>query len=167
MKTETPKIEDAYKAYAKSLMSILHRYLKDQQDIEDILHETFIRVLKYDTTFRGESDYKTWITRIAINTALNHLKANKKMSCTRFEQQEYWDAVAVNISSAELCAIADEELSMFDENVKSISEELWNVFVMFQLEGDALEEIASKLKIPEGTVKSRLSRARKAILGLE
>jgi RNA polymerase sigma-70 factor, ECF subfamily len=167
MEIRIPTTEEAFRDYKDSLSSILFRYLKNTQDVEDVLQETFIKAITYNTTFRGESDYKTWVTRIAINTALNYIKANRKMGCIGFEDLANPDAAAVNICSAEMCAIAEEELEIMNKNVKNISEELWSVFVMVQFEGDSQDEVAAKLKIPEGTVKSRLSRVRKAILGLE
>lgn len=167
MQETRSRIEDAYRSYRHSLHVILFRYLKNHEDVEDILQETFIRVIKFENGFRGESDYKTWLTRIAINCALNYLKIKHKAGHVDFDDAALFDTRLSNHSSAELCAIAEQELDIMNANIKDLSDDLWQVFMLDQLHTQNQQELAAQLKLPEGTIKSRLSRVRKAILGLE
>lgn len=167
MKNIHTRADQAYRSYKDKIYHVLFRYLKNHDDVEDVLQETFIKVIKFDQTFRNESEYSTWLTRIAINSALNHLKSQRKLGFVDFETAALFHSHLVNNNSAELCAIAQQELQIMDNNIKNVSDEIWKVFVLCSLEGNSLDDAAIQLNIPLGTVKSRLSRIRKLILGLE
>lgn len=159
--------EQAFRDYRDMITGVLFRYLRNDQDVEDVLQETFIRAITYNITFDGDANYRTWLIRVAINQAINHIQAKNKLPVLDFEDSNYPDSTAINICSAELCAIAEEELKIMNENIKNISEELWGIFVLVQFEGTAQCDVAVKLKIPPDAVKSRLDIVKKALLGLE
>lgn len=150
--------EDAYiflvEQYGNRLLSSCYLILKDRQEAEDIVQETFIRVFKKIHTFKGNSSLYTWIYSIALNQSRDRLK--KKYDCLIFE--EAWIENENVDLEYQVEKKFDRELlrkELFQMNV--IYRE---VLVLFYFEEFSIKEIANLLDEKEGTIKSKLSRGR-------
>lgn len=138
-----------------TLYHISKSILKNDCDCADAVQEAIITAFSKLHSLRDDRYFKTWLCRILINECYRICRANKKVA----PLEDYLDAEAP--------AIQYEERGLFDAIMK-LKTELRLVIVLHYIEGFGIAEIADALKIPDGTVKSRLSRARaelKSILG--
>jgi RNA polymerase sigma-70 factor (ECF subfamily) len=153
-----------YNHFASKMMGICVRYCRDIDLAKDAMQEGFVKVFKHIDGFKAESKIDTWMTRIMINTTLNHLKKNKRY--------EYIDdnagmEHAVNnrhdVSADAVSAINHAELIAM---LQELPDGYRMVFNLYAVEGYTHREIAEQLNISEGTSKSQLNRARKQLQSL-
>lgn len=131
--------------------------LKNDDDTCDAIQETLISAYKNFATLKNEEYFKTWITRILINKSYDIIKKNKKISYINQKME-----VSENASYYDI--YKDESLL---ENVLSkIESDLKLVTVLYYYDEFSIKEISEMLNIPEGTVKSRLSRARDKVYSI-
>jgi len=142
-----------YEIYCRKMMAICLRYAQTREEGEDILQEGFVKVFHSIKSFRGDSRLDTWMTRIMINTALNHQR--KKLYLMPMVNSE--DMI---IAEAEEVSLAGFHFSQLIEIVQSLPHGCRVVFNLFAIEGYGHKEIAELLGITEGTSKSQYSRAR-------
>ena len=123
-----------------------YRVLGRRTDADDVAQEAFVAAFKNLAGFEGRSTFRTWITRIAINRALNALRDEKK-------RLGAWTEVSDNTSDTDVTA------AELVEALSRLSIERRTVFVLRYWLGCSVSEIAALLQIPLGTVNSRLARA--------
>ncbi len=153
--------EALYDHYCRRMAVVCQRYAKSSQEGEDILQEGFIKVFAGLKSFREESRLDTWMTRIMINTALNHQRQKLYLL-------PMVDVTEVNMPEDESISLASFHLSELIAMVQSLPDGCRIVFNLFAIEGYGHKEIGEMLGISEGTSKSQFNRARnllKAKLG--
>jgi len=148
-------LDELYRVYAPKLFGICLRYGKNQQEAEDILHNGFIRILKYLKEFRYEGSFEGWLRRIMLTTAINYYKKN-----TRYfadidisnvpDNEEYHNPVSESVSLNELLEI-----------INSIPDGYREIFNLYVIDGYKHKEISKMLDISESTSKSQYMKARK------
>ena len=155
--------------YQRKLSRLLSRMVRDQSEIEDIVQDTFIKAYRALPNFRGDSAFYTWLYRIGINTAKNHLVSlgRRPTVSTGVEVED-----AENFDDGdELRTMETPESSMMtkqiaqtvNDTVASLPEELRTAITLREIEGLSYEEIAIIMNCPIGTVRSRIFRARDTI----
>jgi len=145
--------EHLYSQHADRVRGILFR-IAHPNDLEDLQQETFVRVWKGLNLFRRHSNVKTWIYRIAVNTALDHLR----LKARRPKEVEATSSVeSVDLKTPEDALVHKRRVQ---EVLLSLEDDLRAVLVLHLFENFKMNEIAKILSIPTGTVKSRLHRAR-------
>jgi len=155
--------------YHRKLMRLLSRMVRNSDEIEDIAQETFIKAYRALPQFRGDAAFYTWLYRIAVNTAKNHLMARGRELPTVSDQamndEDEPDErlVAQNISTPESELLSKQVAYAVDEAVSALPEELRQAITLREIEGMSYEEIADTMACPIGTVRSRIFRAREAI----
>jgi RNA polymerase sigma-70 factor (ECF subfamily) len=154
------------------MLNIAYRMLGDYDDACDVVQEAFIAAYKAIKKFKGEAKFSTWLYRIVINYAKNRLKqlqiAAKREGFSLDDVGEIKTKEACSQPvSAGVNPSAQLEKKEREEQVQkcisALDEEFKEVLVLRDIEGLSYEEIKDILKIPDGTVKSRLSRARGAL----
>ena len=146
---------------------MLTRYVAPD-DIPDIVQESFIKAYRSLDSFRGESAFYTWLYRIAVNTAKNHLTSLGRRPPREdilAEDAESYE-VGTQLREAdtpENLVLSDELKRVVFETIESLPEELKRAITLRELEGLSYEEIAEEMQCPVGTVRSRIFRAREAI----
>ena len=151
--------------YSSRIYAIAFRLMKNEEDAEDVLQETFIIMLNKLDTFKGKSTLYTWLYRVATNVALGKLRKKKNIDeSAAFNKIEF-----ENISSLEMADWPDHLEEKFDteefqECLKKAMDELPDhyrtVFILRDLEGHSTRNTAKILEITEANVKVRLMRAR-------
>ena len=158
-------IENLIREYGNDVLRTAYMYVKDIHTAEDIFQDVFIKVNQKLSTFEGNSSIKTWIIRIAINTAKDFLKSawNRRV-VPMMEYQE--DAI---ISDSDYENVENEDTNrMIMEAVLSLPVKYKDVIISVYYNDMTIAETAEHLNLPEGTIKSRLSRARQKLKdGLE
>lgn len=132
------------------------RYVFNESEAITILNDSFMKVFDKIHTFKVDQDIKPWIRKIMVNTALDYLKASKKLKMEIDINTQY------DLSTPEhiLSKIAYEDLLLM---IQRLSQGYRTVFNLYVLDGFKHEEIAKKLSISVGTSKSNLSKARKVL----
>lgn len=128
-------------------------------EIDDIGQEVFIRFYKAIDKFRGESTIGTYLTRIAINLSLNELKRRKRRHQLFIENNENFPEIADNSRTGNY----DERPEIVQQALQKLEPKFRAVIVLRLIDGYSTEETAIVLKIPVGTVLSRLSRAQQKL----
>lgn len=119
---------------------------------EDLVQEAFLRVLRFRSSFRGESSFSTWFYRIVRNVCYDHLKAEKSESAA-------FDRLAIEQKSHEThVAIDDTEVSVTRIAFGKLSADQQQLLIMARVDGFGYREIASKLGITEGAARVRVHR---------
>lgn len=157
-----------YQGKVRSIISRLLNKGSFPNDIEDVAQEAFIKAYRALPNFRGESAFYTWLYRIAINTAKNHLVANGRkpqgIDAEIEEAEQFESAFGLRESETpeNLAHIAQLEKCIHD-TINGLSNELKSAITLREFDGLSYEEIAEILDCPVGTVRSRIFRAREAI----
>ena len=154
--------------YEHKLVNVISRYIRDPGEVLDVAQEAFIKAYRALPNFRGESAFYTWLYRIAINTAKNHLVASSRrppgddVDAQDAEQFEA-DSGLKEYATPERMALSSELATTIQAAIDELPEELRTAIVLRELDGLSYEEIAAAMDCPIGTVRSRIFRARDAI----
>ena len=154
--------------YQHKILSLVSRYVRDADEVQDVAQEAFIKAYRSLPSFRGDSAFYTWLYRIAINTAKNHLVSRSRRppgSDVEPEQAEYFESGAGirNIETPENALFGEELKGVVKQAISALSEDLRTAITLREFDGLSYEDIADIMDCPVGTVRSRISRAREAI----
>ncbi len=154
--------------YQHKILNLVGRYLRDTQDIEDVTQEAFIKAFRALPRFRGDSAFYTWIYRIAINTAKNHVVARSRRPPgvdVDVDDAEFMDGsdVLKEPESPESVMARDQLSAVIDTAITELPEDLRSAVTLREFDGLSYEQIAEIMDCPVGTVRSRIFRARKFI----
>lgn len=154
--------------YQHKILAIISRFVRDNAEVHDVAQEAFIKAYRALANFRGESAFYTWLYRIAINTAKNHLVARGRRppaSDVDMTDAEYYDGgeALQDLETPEGSLFRDELQLTVDRAIKALPEDLRTAVTLREMEGLSYEEIADIMDCPVGTVRSRIFRAREAI----
>ena len=144
-----------YEEYSSYMYGICLRYTKNTEEAQDVLQDGFIKVYNALDSFKGESNIKTWISRIMINTAINHYRKKKVLNTFSVEETEV-EVLRFDKTDVINKMSADELLDL----MHFLPEGYSLIFNLYVIEGYKHREIAEMLDITEGTSKSQLSKAR-------
>lgn len=148
--------------YQSRLLSLLNRLVSNQSDALDVLQDTFVKAYRSLHTFRGESAFYTWLYRIAVNTAKNHLASKLKESKDVSVDDEATGELSVlqDFSAPDEEAGAEELQRAILHAIEQLPDDLKQALTLRELEGMSYDEIALAMNCPIGTVRSRIFRAR-------
>ena len=155
--------------YQRKLSRLLSRFIRDHAEVEDVAKEAFIKAYRALPSFRGESAFYTWLYRIGINTAKNYLvaKGRRAPTSTDFDTEEaevFDDADHMSdINTPEGMLKSTQIGQTVNSAMEALPEELRQAIVLREIEGLSYEDIATEMKCPIGTVRSRIFRAREAV----
>ncbi len=154
--------------YQHKILSLVSRYISDSHEVQDVTQEAFIKAFRALPRFRGESAFYTWLYRIAINTAKNHLVSRGRRplgSDVEVEDAEYYDAGSAlrDVNTPENQLFSDELEQVVNEAIKNLPDDLRSAVTLREFDGLSYEDIADIMDCPVGTVRSRIFRAREAI----
>jgi RNA polymerase sigma factor (sigma-70 family) len=157
--------DELYRMYSKKLIQIAYSITKDRHLAEDVVQETFIKAFKKVDTIVDEHKIGSWLSAIAARTAIDYLRAEKRRRWLPSDQS-IMEQIFSNDHSEQ--SIEEEvEMLLFKEQLQHmlylLTKEYQQVLVLKLQYGLKENEIASKLNIKSGTVKTRLHRARKQL----
>ena len=155
--------------YQRKLMRLVLFFIKDHAEAEDIVQEAFIKAYKGLSSFRGESAFYTWLYRIGVNSAKNHINSQKRRVQTSSDNDTQDKDISseldgLNESNTPDSVLASKQLAeKVNEAMNSMQEELRIAISLREIDGMSYEEIADMMECPIGTVRSRIFRAREVI----
>jgi len=154
--------------YQHRIGGLISRYIADWSEVQDVAQDTFLRAYRAIGNFRGDAQFYTWLHRIAVNTAKNHLVAQNRRPPTSDidadEAAQYESGGRLRDNDTperELMRNQVERAVM--RVVEALPVELREAITMREVEGLSYEDIAQRMACPIGTVRSRIFRAREAI----
>ena len=154
--------------YQHKVANLISRYVRDQAEVLDVTQEAFIKAYRALSNFRGDSAFYTWLYRIAINTAKNHLAAQSRrppgddIEADTAEQMDLGGRLK-ETGTPERMALQREIAQTIQAALDELPDDLRTAIMLRELEGLTYEEIAQAMDCPIGTVRSRIFRAREAI----
>ncbi|MCP8899198.1 RNA polymerase sigma factor RpoE [Gilvimarinus xylanilyticus] len=154
--------------YQHKIYSIIGRYVRDQAEVQDVAQEAFIKAYRALAKFRGDSAFYTWLYRIAINTAKNHLVSRSRRppsSDVEVDEAEFYSGsdLLKDADTPESALMCEEIQRAVDKSISELPEDLRSAVTLREMEGLSYEDIAAIMDCPVGTVRSRIFRAREAI----
>ena len=154
--------------YQHKIANLIARYVRDPAEVQDLVQETFIKAYRALGNFRGDSAFYTWLYRIAINTAKNHLVAQTRRppgsDIDAGEAEQYdGESALKEYGSPERMALKDEMAETVVKAIEELPEDLRTALLLREMDGLSYEEIAKVMECPIGTVRSRIFRAREAV----
>ncbi len=154
--------------YQHKVGAIISRFVKDADEVNDVAQETFIKAYRALGNFRGDSAFYTWIYRIAVNTAKNHLVSRGRRppgnDIDVTEADHYSGAEGLrDIETPENQMMTSQLEEAVHQAIRDLPEDLRSAVTLREMEGLSYEEIAEVMSCPVGTVRSRIFRAREAI----
>lgn len=152
--------------HEQRVFRLLMRMLGSREEAQDVAQETFLRLHRYGHRFRSEARFSTFVYRVAINAALNRrrtlVRARDRIAKLQLRQAA-GDYLPQTPRDPEDAAIGAETSASVREALDRLSPSLRFAVVLYDIEGLTYGEIARVLGIREGTVKSRIHRARQAL----
>jgi len=154
--------------YQQRVINLISRFVKNHSDALDVSQETFIKAYRALPNFRGESAFYTWLYRIAVNTAKNHLTVQSRKitksdyDVTDIEQIE-GNMSLIEQTTPENLLHKDELQETVLKTIENLPEDLKSAIMLREIDGLSYEDIANVMDCPVGTVRSRIFRAREMI----
>ena len=154
--------------YQHKIFGLISRYIHDHHEVMDVAQEAFIKAYRAIGRFRGDSAFYTWLYRIAINTAKNHLVSRSRRppdTDIDVADAEYYESASKlkdNTSPYEEIHRQELEAAVF-KAIELLPEDLKSAVTLREFDGMSYEDIAEIMQCPVGTVRSRIFRARESI----
>lgn len=145
--------QQLYEACQQDVYGLMVRMV-GRQDADDLTQQIFIQMYRKIEQFQAQSKFQTWLYRLAVNESLQHLRKNK-----RKQQVLSHDPIDNRPSSSRYCDAKD----VLDAALDRLEPLLKSIFLLKELRGLSYREISEAIDIPEGTVGSRLNRARRQL----
>jgi RNA polymerase sigma-70 factor (ECF subfamily) len=154
--------------YQHRIVGLIGRYVSDWSECQDVAQDVFMRAYRALPNFRGDAQFYTWLHRIAVNTAKNHLVAQNRRPPTDDIDAADAEQFDVGMRLRDTDTPEHELLRQEIERtvmraVESLPEDLKVAITLREVDGLSYDEIAQRMGCPIGTVRSRIFRARDAI----
>ncbi len=175
LKDRDPRaFEEIVRRYGDKVFNLVYRMLGNRHEAEDITQEVFITVFKTVDTFRGEAKFTTWLLRIAANQSKNRIKYLSRRPTDSADVEEAGGPMPgaaptpgpmahAQIDGPDTLMEAAELEALMQTAIASLDEEHRLLVILRDVEELSYQEIGEITGLPEGTIKSRLHRARMAI----
>ena len=160
------EIERLINCYGDDVLRVAYIYVKDKHKAEDIFQEVFIKVFKKYHTFKGDSSEKTWLMKITVNVCKDYFKSfwvkRVLLNSDKEEEREVYEK-QYNSESLDDSIIKSIESRELLNEVMNLSLKYKEVIILYYYQQFTTKEISEMLKLPEGTIRTRLFRARELL----
>lgn len=156
------------KLFRARVSQIIRKYVNEPSEVEDLSQEVFLKVHRYIKTFKGESSFYTWLYSVSASIAKNYLINLKRMPLVNTVDNNLSDYLDVIVDTHENVnpqdiLVSNETQTKIIDTLEKLPKILHEVLILREIEGLSYERISEVLEIPEGTVRSRIHRARQVI----
>jgi len=160
---DTGAFEQVYRAASGFVYNVALRITRDSADAEEVAQDVFMKIYHNLKSFQFRCAFKTWVYRITVNTAINSCRKSMREERDRVNDDNIIESFPGGRSAAEGAIQSDIETRL-NALLGMLSPEYKACLVLREIEGLSYQEISATLKIPVNTVRSRLKRARQALL---
>jgi len=161
--------ERLIEGYQKKVFNIALRMIGDYDDASDVAQEVFIRIFRSIKNFKEQSSFSTWVYRITTNVCLDELRKRKNKKVVYLEEEIKLDSSDVKRQiqddrpTPDALAEIGELKKTINDAINRLSSEHRTAIILRDIQGFSYEEISRIIDCPQGTVKSRINRARRAL----
>ena len=161
--------ETLIESYQKKVYNIALKMMGNPEDANDLAQESFIRVFKSIDKFKEQSSFSTWIYRITTNICLDELRKRKNKKTFSIDEDIKYNDIEIPRQIQDEGPLPEDILESKETSqivrkaINCLSDQHKTVLVLRDIEGFSYEEICKITNCPEGTVKSRINRARSAL----
>lgn len=155
--------EELVLKYEKTVYNLALRMVGDRDDASDMTQEAFIKAYGSLSSFRGDSKFSVWIYRITTNVCLDFLRSKSRKQQVSLTVSDDDEDAQLDIPDPEQQLIKKISMQSVEEGLKTLPDKQRQILVMRELGGMSYAEIGAALSLEEGTVKSRIFRARKRL----
>lgn len=164
---ETRAFDVLTRRHQQMVLSSLMRMM-DLADAQDVAQDAFIKAYRSIGNFRGDSQFATWLYRIASNTAMNHLKMRRRHAGSLHLDALEGDKIGiadrlVDHDTPEDHVVAEQLQQVLEQRLQRMKPDLREAITCYELDGMSYQEIAERMDCPVGTIRSRISRSREVI----
>ncbi len=154
--------------YQHKVINLVGRFVSDQAECQDIAQDAFIKAFRAIDSFRGDSQFYTWLYRIAANTAKNYLASRARKSANYtvdVDDAQHFEGESglKEYANPENLLLTDEIRATIFRAIEKLPDDLKSAITLREIDGLSYEEIADVMDCPIGTVRSRIFRARDVI----
>lgn len=165
---DTAAFDILVQKYQHKVVNLVGRFVSDQAECYDITQDAFIKAYRAIGNFRGDSQFYTWLYRIASNTAKNYLASRARKSpaySVDVEDAEHFEGESglKEYATPENMLLTEEIKQTIFRAIEALPDDLKSAITLREIEGLSYEEIAEVMDCPIGTVRSRIFRARDVI----
>jgi len=161
--------ETLVRRHEQRVFRLLYRMMGNREEAEDVAQEAFLSLHRHGHRFRREARFSTFVYRVAANAALNRRRAlgrnRNRLNELKVSQQAGFD-LPPGPRDPEDAATGSEAQQRVQSALLELPDDLRVAILLYDIEGQSYQEVARVLGIPEGTVKSRIHRARNALRDL-
>jgi len=158
--------QDLIRRHERRVFRLLYRMMGSKEEAEDVAQEAFLSLHRHGHRFRREARFSTFVYRVAANAALNRRRTlgrnRNRVSELKVSQEAGFDLPPAP-RDPEDAAVGSEVRERVQEALLELPEDLRVAVLLYDIEGQSYQDVARVLEIPEGTVKSRIHRARSAL----
>ncbi len=171
-KGDIDAFETLVEDYQKKVYNIALRMIGNSHDAEELAQEVFIRVFKSLRNFKEQAQFSTWIYRITTNLCLDELRKRKNRKVVYLDQEidtgenEVKRQLEDEGPTPDVTAEKNEVRELVLDAIQKLPDNHRTMLILRDLNGMSYDDIAKILNSPEGTVKSRINRARQALKNL-
>jgi RNA polymerase sigma factor (sigma-70 family) len=160
--------EKLLKKYKSSVYNLVFRMVKNVQDAEDLTQEAFIKAFNSLASFNEEYAFSTWLYKIATNNCIDYFRKRKLQMYSLDKPIQYKDSelqheIPDPDFNAEKTILTSERNRLIREAIETLPKKYYIAIILRHTEEKSYEEIAAILKLPLGTVKARIFRAREML----
>lgn len=146
--------QQLYECHHQPIYRLLARMV-GQTDADDVMQDVFLQVFRTLNQFNGQSQFETWLYRVAINQALQHLRKRRRSQ---------WKTLEGDLMDHQTDKMHElEEKELLECALARLEPDLRAIFLLREVEKCSYSQIAETTQLPEGTVASRLNRARQLL----
>lgn len=163
---ETELFEVLMRRHNQLLFRTIRSYFREEADVEDIMQDTYIKVFEKLHQFNKEAQFTTWLVRIGINEALQRKRKLKKHNGLRYigtEDKEIFQIPDTTTMNPEIKSKVINPALFIENAIEGLPEKYRIVYMLKEVEGMEVAEVAASLQLSNSNVKIRLHRARKML----
>jgi RNA polymerase sigma factor (sigma-70 family) len=149
--------------YQRLVLHMVGRIVRQQEDVEDVCQDIFIKVYKHLPEYQFSSKLSTWIATIAYRTAINHIKKLKREPVSGFSEELGEESPDSGLANPEEMLMHQDWKTFLHAQIDKLPVHYRTILTLYHLEELSYEEIGQATSLPEGTVKNYLFRARKLL----
>jgi len=164
--------EDAYKSllkrYENGIYNLIYQMIKNREETEDLVQETFVKAFKSLHSYNKQYAFSTWLYKIAFNHSIDAIRKKKLKTLPldrpiQLREGEVHHQIRDDTHSPERDYIFEERKTRIQETIETLPKKYREAIILRHQEERSYEEISDILKIPIGTVKARIFRARELL----
>ncbi|HEY7924984.1 MAG TPA: sigma-70 family RNA polymerase sigma factor [Vicinamibacteria bacterium] len=152
--------------YRRKVFHIAYKFTGKHDEAEDLQQEIFLKVFRALEKFHRDADFSTWLSSVARNYCIDHYRASKREKEVLVEDALAYDLAPASSGNPYRALEAKDRSGMVRRGLDQLPGKLREAVILRDLQGLSYQEMASRLALPEGTVKSRINRGREELARL-